>query len=163
MFWGYKRIWTVLYVISRGESWSVGRSSGKLCVLHECLKRWLDDTESMFWAGRSGSAVSIAADFTNLAVYNHFEWPFRWMFTVDDKVLPSPGGLDVVAGCVRWAACSRRGDGVLRGRAVARVDRECLHCGSSLPQNCWVKVRVSASMLAATHTQFISTTEHESW
>lgn len=85
--------------------------------------------------------------------------PSAEYYTVDDKVLSNPGGLDVVAGCVRWATCSRRGDGVLRGCAVARVDRECLHCGSSLPQNCRVKVRVSASMLAATHTQFISTTE----
>lgn len=85
--------------------------------------------------------------------------PSAECYTVDDKVLSDPGGLDVITGCVCWATCSRRGDGVLRGRAVARVDRECLHCGSSLPQNRRVKVWVSASMLATTQTQFISTTE----
>lgn len=87
--------------------------------------------------------------------------PSAEYYTVDDKLFSDPGGLDVVAGRLRWAACSRRGDGVLRGRAVARVDRECLHCGSSLPQNCRVKVRVSASMLAATHKHFISTAEND--
>lgn len=161
MFWGYKRIWTVLYVTSRGESWSVGRSSGKLCVLHECLKRWLDDTESMFWAGRSGVQWALLLTSRTWLSTTTSSGPSAEYYTVDDKVFSDPGRLDVVARRVRWAACSRRGDGVLRGRSVARVDRECLHCGSSLPQNCRVKVRVSASMLAATHKQFISTTEHD--
>lgn len=124
------------------------------------MSAWRDD-----WTTRNQCVERVAAVCSEHCCWLHelgcLQPPSAEYYTVDDKVFSDPRRLDVVAGRVRWDACSRRGDGVLRGRAVARVDRECLHCGSSLPQNCRVKVRVSASMLAATDTQFIGTTEHD--
>lgn len=122
------------------------------------MSAWRDDwtTRNQYFERVAAIVQSLLTSRTWLSTTTS-SGPSAECYTVDDEVLSDPVGLDVVAGCVRWAACSGRGDRVLRGRAVARVDRECLDCGSSLPQNCRVKVRVSASMLAATHTQFIST------
>lgn len=129
-------------------------------VGHECLKR--RETVSMFWAGRSGSAVRVtlillltSRTWLSSVVYDHIdEWPFRWILHCWWWSIVRPGGSALR--CVL----------TVRGRSAPRVCRRSswqrtpslrLFSGAELSGQ---SSGVSERAYCNTHTVYNNTTEH---